>query len=44
VLATPLDTLAAMGEDARLRALERHSVDTEASKLARLFRRGAVAV
>ena len=41
VLATPLDRLATMGEDARRRVLERHSIDTEAGKLARLFRAGA---
>lgn len=39
VLATPLETLTAMGEGAHLRAVERHSVDTEAGKLAKLFRR-----
>jgi len=38
VLATPLDTLAAMGEDAHLRAVARHSIDTEAAKLASLIR------
>jgi glycosyltransferase involved in cell wall biosynthesis len=43
VLATPLETLAAMGEDAHLRAVERHSIDTEAGKLAQLFRRGPAA-
>lgn len=37
-LATPADTLEKMGESARLRVLERHSVDTEAKKLAQLFR------
>jgi glycosyltransferase involved in cell wall biosynthesis len=43
VLATPLATLTAMGEDAHQRAVERHSIDTEAGKLARLFRRGPAA-
>ena len=37
-LATPVETLEKMGEAARLRVLERHSVDTEAGKLAKLFR------
>jgi colanic acid/amylovoran biosynthesis glycosyltransferase len=37
-LATPVEKLEKMGEAARLRVLERHSVDTEARKLAQLFR------
>ena len=37
-LATPVEKLEKMGETARLRVLERHSVDTEAKKLAQLFR------
>jgi glycosyltransferase involved in cell wall biosynthesis len=37
VLARPAAALRAMGEAARLRALERHSIDTEAAKLAALF-------
>jgi colanic acid/amylovoran biosynthesis glycosyltransferase len=37
-LATPAESLERMGEAARLRVLERHSVDTEAKKLAQLFR------
>ncbi len=36
-LATPIETLERMGEAARQRVLERHSVDTEAKKLAQLF-------
>lgn len=36
--ATPPETLAAMGQAARIRALERHDVDTEAAKLAQLIR------
>lgn len=36
-LTTPVETLEKMGESARLRVLERHSVDTEARKLAQLF-------
>jgi len=36
-LATPVEKLERMGEAAQLRVLERHSVDTEARKLARLF-------
>lgn len=36
-LATPVEILERMGESARQRVLERHSVDTEAKKLARLF-------
>lgn len=37
-LETPVEKLEMMGETARLRVLERHSVDTEAKKLAQLFR------
>jgi len=37
-LTTPVDILEKMGEAARLRVLERHLVDTEAGKLAQLFR------
>ncbi len=37
-LATPVETLERMGKAARLRVLERHSVDVEAGKLAQLFR------
>jgi glycosyltransferase involved in cell wall biosynthesis len=37
-LSKPLDELREMGEAAHLRAVERHSVDTEAAKLAELFR------
>jgi colanic acid/amylovoran biosynthesis glycosyltransferase len=40
LLATPTDKLAAMGEAAHARVLERHAIDTEAAKLARLFRDG----
>lgn len=40
VLATPLDQIAIMGERAHLRAVERHSIDTEAAKLAVLIKRG----
>ncbi|OFA05962.1 glycosyltransferase family 4 protein [Duganella phyllosphaerae] len=40
VLATPLDQIAAMGERAHQRAVERHSIDTEAAKLAVLIKRG----
>jgi len=39
VLATPLEQVAAMGERAHLRAVERHSIDTEAAKLAVLIQR-----
>ena len=39
-LAAGPDALAAMGQAARLRALARHDIDTEATKLAALFRRG----
>ena len=41
VLARPAAELRAMGEAARRRALERHSIDTEAAKLAALFRAAA---
>lgn len=37
-LATPIEVVQAMGESAYHRALERHSVDTEAAKLARHIR------
>jgi len=37
-LSTPLDELEKMGEAARRRVLERHSIDSEAEKLAELFR------
>lgn len=37
-LATPADELRKMGDAAYLRVLERHSIDTEAAKLAELFR------
>ncbi|NQW94448.1 MAG: glycosyltransferase [Polaromonas sp.] len=37
-LATPIATLQQMGEIAYHRVLERHSIDTEAAKLAKLFR------
>lgn len=40
-LARPAAELRAMGEAARTRALERHSIDTEAAKLAALFRAAA---
>ncbi len=40
MLATPLASLTAMGEAAYARVLERHAIDTEAAKLARLFRAG----
>jgi colanic acid/amylovoran biosynthesis glycosyltransferase len=36
--------LAAMGEAAHVRVLERHAIDTEAAKLARLFRAGPQAL
>jgi colanic acid/amylovoran biosynthesis glycosyltransferase len=42
VLARPAAELRAMGEAARARALERHSIDTEAAKLAALFSAAAV--
>lgn len=38
-LETPLDVLAAMGQANRLRVAQRHSIETEAAKLAALFRR-----
>ncbi|USX19312.1 glycosyltransferase family 4 protein [Oxalobacteraceae bacterium OTU3REALA1] len=38
-LATPLEEIAAMGERAHVRALARHSIDTEAAKLAALIQR-----
>jgi len=38
VLTSPVDRLAAMGDAGHHRALQRHSVDTEAAKLAKLFR------
>lgn len=44
VLARPAAELRAMGEAARRRALERHSIDTEAGKLAALFRAAAAGV
>ncbi|GAA4020980.1 glycosyltransferase [Actimicrobium antarcticum] len=37
-LATPIATLQQMGETAYDRVIERHSIDTEAAKLAKLFR------
>ena len=42
VLARPAAELRAMGEAARARALERHSIDTEAAKLAALFTAAAI--
>lgn len=39
VLATPLEQIAVMGERAHQRAVERHSIDTEAAKLAALIKR-----
>jgi glycosyltransferase involved in cell wall biosynthesis len=39
-LRTPPEQLRSMGEAARRRVLERHSIDTEARKLAALFRTG----
>ena len=42
-LETPPDTLARMGEAARDRVLARHDADTEAKKLAQLFRETALA-
>jgi glycosyltransferase involved in cell wall biosynthesis len=42
LLACPAPELRAMGEAARARALERHSIDTEAAKLAALFAAAAV--
>ena len=41
VLSRPAAELRAMGEAARRRALERHSIDTEAAKLAALFNAAA---
>lgn len=43
-LTAPLSNLVAMGERARLRAIERHTVDTEAAKLAALFAHAPEAV
>ncbi|MDB5754090.1 MAG: glycosyltransferase family protein [Massilia sp.] len=40
MLATPAAALEAMGEAAHARVLERHAIDVEAAKLARLFRAG----
>jgi colanic acid/amylovoran biosynthesis glycosyltransferase len=40
MLATPAAALAAMGEAAHARVLDRHAIDIEAAKLARLFRAG----
>ena len=40
-LDAPADTLARMGEAAHARVLARHDVDTEAAKLAKLFRGAA---
>lgn len=37
-LATPSDVLSRMGEDAHQRVIERHSIDTEVTKLSDLFR------
>ena len=42
-LATPLSVLETMGEAGHQRVLERHAVDIEAAKLARLFRASAAA-
>ncbi len=42
-LSRPVEELRAMGEAARARMLERHSVDVQAEKLAELFRRSASA-
>jgi glycosyltransferase involved in cell wall biosynthesis len=42
-LATPPHRMEEMGDAAHARAIERHSVDTEAAKLARLFRGGSAA-
>jgi glycosyltransferase involved in cell wall biosynthesis len=41
VLSRPVEQLRAMGEAARRSVLERHSIDTEAAKLAGLFREAA---
>ena len=38
-LVTPIETLRAMGERGHDRAADRHSVDTQATRLAALFRR-----
>lgn len=43
LLAAPVAVLEAMGEAGRQRVLERHSADTEAAKLAQLFRAGQAA-
>jgi colanic acid/amylovoran biosynthesis glycosyltransferase len=40
MLATPPAALEAMGQAAHARVLERHAIDVEAAKLARLFRTG----
>ena len=40
MLATSPEKLAAMGEAAHLRAMERHAIDTEAAKLGRLIKSG----
>lgn len=40
LLATSTETLEAMGQAAYVRVLERHAIDTEAGKLARLFKAG----
>lgn len=40
MLATSTETLEAMGQAAHKRVLERHAIDTEAAKLARLFKAG----
>ncbi|UUZ55365.1 hypothetical protein LP419_06405 [Massilia sp. H-1] len=40
LLATSIETLEAMGQAAYVRVLERHAIDTEAGKLARLFKAG----
>lgn len=40
MLATSTETLEAMGQAAHARVLERHAIDTEAAKLARLFKAG----
>ena len=42
-LATPPQRMEEMGDAAHARAIERHSVETEAAKLARLFRGGSAA-
>lgn len=42
-LATPVAVLESMGEAGYQRVLERHSIDIEAAKLARLFRAGRMA-